>query len=218
MTRSLPLLPAVLLACGLASSCDPAVEARSWPEGTVVAVGEQPISSAEVDRHLEAMGALDPAYTQPHRRRLALVEVEMPLAFGRSQASEEERAAARAEAESWEARRLAGELSGPRVAATVGTWADLGMDVWLVARELEPGEASGVVELPGRFAVVEVQERDHDPYAGKERFGVRVESFWYASDLPTLTTEMLEGTLEIVDPAWDPIVPGFWKHRMRGEL
>ena len=217
MLRAPLPLAAALLALALLAGCDETPAPPSWPEGTAVVLGGAPIPVSEVDRHLEAMGALDPAYTLPHRRRLSLTMVQMPLVHGRNAAGTEGLAAARAEAEAWFGQHESGELAGPPGPTTVGTWQDHGLDVWLVARDLAEGTSSGVVELPGRFAVIELVARDRNEYEGRERFELRIESFWHGADAETLSADLLKSELEIVHPDFEPVVPGFWKHHMRGE-
>ena len=99
----------------------------------------------------------------------------------------------------------------------MGNWNQVGLTVWLVARGLEPGAHSGVVELPGRFAVIRLEARDGARNPALERVQVLLEAFPYTDRLDTVLQDYLGGELEIVDPAWDEIVPGALKYEMTGD-
>ena len=91
----------------------------------------------------------------------------------------------------------------------------LGLPLWVLAQGLEVGIWSAVVELPGRFVVVQLEGRDGDPQPQKETFAVRVVSFAYVDEIGSLAAAALDSTLVVVDPAWERLVPGFWRYRMR---
>jgi hypothetical protein len=203
-----------LLSAGV--GCDSKPVPPSWPAGTVVAIDDAPILAAEVDRFLDAMGAIDPAWSTTHRRRLALTSIAMPLTHGRHVGASE-REVARLEAEAWNAERVSGSLVGPLEPPRSGNWEGIGIEVWAVARELGDGEWSQVTELAGRYVVVQLIARDGNPRAGHEHFEVQLKSFPYVERPEALLDQILEAELEIVDPEWDQVVPGFLKYEMRGE-
>ncbi|MCB9915672.1 MAG: hypothetical protein H6828_11065 [Planctomycetes bacterium] len=208
------LAPLVLLL----GACDAATPpAPSWPAGTVLAVDGEPVRAEQVERHLEAMGRLDPAYAADYRRRWVLTEVVLPLAYGRARAEASAREAARRAAEAYVAEGGQDAVAGPPEPPLAGTWKTLGLDLWLEVQGLEPGQSTGVVELPGRFVVAELLARDGDAYGGRERFELRLHAFPYVAEPAALATALLEADLVIVDPAWEELVPGFWKYHMQGD-
>lgn len=192
---------------------------NSWPAGTVAVVDGIPISAASVDAHVEALLLIEPGFTEGHRRRLLLTHSSIPKAYGIAHAGDA-RAQARADAEAW----LASESSGPAPVTAKdlglyeqGHWGDIGLETWLVARNLDPGQSSGIVELTGRYAVIKMISRDGHPDPLHEFMRVAVHSFPYVSDPSLMMTKCLEGTLEIVDPEWDRWIPQKYKYAMRGE-
>jgi hypothetical protein len=208
-------LPALLIGCWT-TSCAPSAPEPVLPEGTVMTLDGIAITAAEVDAIADTVAQIDPAYTTPHCRRVALTTVLFPKTFGQELAPEE-RARAQEEAEAWDAARREGSLTGPLEPPVLGTWEDLGIDLWDSLRELEVGAWSGVIELSGRFAVVQLLDRDHDVRPGQELFEVQLKSFPYVMPPSSLSELCLEAKLEILDPEWEPIVPGFWKYKMRGD-
>ncbi len=187
--------------------------ARDLPAGTVMVLDGQPITAAEVDIYVEDLGAIMPAYTVTTRRRQALTNLVLPLVFGRIH-NPEARKSARAEAEAWRRAFLAGELVAGPGEEKVGNWDILGVDVWWILRHLNEEAWSEVVELPGRFVVVQLLGRDRNKHGGREFFSAHVVEFPYVKHPGNLSHDCLEGELEIVDPAWREIVPGLWKYSM----
>lgn len=185
----------------------------AWPKGTVLVLDGAPITVPEVDAYVEGLRAIMPAYTLTHRRRQALINLVLPLVWGRVH-HPEERERAHAEAEAWRAAYLGGELVEGPGEERVGNWDILGVDVWSVLRELEANEWSEVVELPGRFVVVQLLERSEDLRGGRETFRGYVLEFPYVEHPGNLSHDCLQGKLEIVDPSWREIVPGLWKYSM----
>ena len=212
--RLLHLVCAVLL--GLVTACGVEQAVPAWPEGTVEAVDGEPILASEVDAHVEAMLDLENAFGLTQRRRMVLVNVSLPLAHARRHGGER-RAEARRAAEEWLARLEAGQEVESDWQRLVGNWDQVGLTVWLAARGLEPGAHSGVVELPGRFAVVRLEARDGARNPALERVQVLLEAFPYTDRLDTVLQDYLGGELEIVDPAWDEVVPGGLKYEMTGD-
>ncbi len=180
-----------------------------------MALNGQAISADEVDRFHDALGAIDAAYSLTHRRRIALIKVCFPRTYGRIEGSGA-RAESREACVEWDRRRRAGNLMGPPEPTVMGNWESLSLEVFAVARELEIGAWSAIVELSGRYALIQLVGRDHNPRGGLEQFEVRIESFPYVPHAENLAERCLEAHLVIIDPAWDQVVPGYWRYTMRG--
>ena len=214
LTGSLSGLFLLLLGCSAAE--DPGGMASRWPEGTVLVCAGDPIRADEVDPIAEALKPLGPKFTQPHLRRLALTNVRLPLAAGRALGGKERREQALRDAEA-ASRSLEGPAQeaseGPGV-LTEGNQDVLGLPLWVMIQGLEPGAWMGPSELPGQFVWIKLVGRDGNEQAQREQFTVRVLSFPYVDDPPSLPGEALHSTLEVVDEAWEPLVPGFWRHQM----
>jgi len=205
----------ILLLISCSGAGDPSRESRAaaWPEGTVLVCAGDPIRADEVDPIAEALKPLGPKFTQPHLRRLALTNVRLPLAAGRAQGGPERRGKALKEAETFirspdESERAPGVLVD-------GTQDTLGVPLWVLIQGLEPGVWAGPSELPGQFVVVRLEKRDKNAQPQREQFTVRVSSFPYVDDPLSLTGEAFKSTLEVVDEAWEHLVPGFWRYQMR---
>lgn len=204
----------------LAWACERTAEAPApppvYPAGTVLAVDGVPVSQAEVDRWAAVTAAIEPDKVQAHWRRLALANVVLPLRTSESLDPEGRRAAF---AHAQRLRGLATELDRIPDDAEVhdvgfGTWAQVGLVDWEVARGLEVGEWSDVYETPGGWAFLRLLERpDVAPEADLGSQAVlrfeRVHVFYLAPEgLRTLVDEALRSLpIEIVDPAWEPLVP-----------
>ncbi len=217
-------IPHAMRACAislcLVAACadEPAAgeSGASWPPGTVVAVDGQPVLAAEVEPVARAIGELYPQYTEPHRRRLALTNVNLPRAAARARFPAE-REAARAACE--RARDDGDAVAGAR--EVEADWKGLGLDLWIAARGLEIGAWSEPLELVGRFARLRVRARSSESDPRAQRVALSLVEFPYAgipgSDLDDTVAEALaQSRLEIVDPDWSSAVPEEWKYRMRG--
>ena len=68
---------------------------------------------------------------------------------------------------------------------------------------------------PGEFVVVRLEGRDGHAQPQREKFIARVAAFPYVEEPASLAAAALESTLVVVDPAWEPLVPGFWRYRMK---
>lgn len=190
-----------------------------WPPGTVLVCAGDPIRAEEVDPIAEALRPLGPKFTLPHLRRLALTNVRFPLAAGRARAGAELREEARAAADAFY-RSVSGDgplpedsLAGDSLLLEGGQ-ATLGIPLWVLVQGLELGSWSKVSELPGQFMVVLLEARDGDLQPQRERFTVRVASFPYVEEPNSLAASALDSTLVVVDPDWEPIVPGYWRYQM----
>jgi hypothetical protein len=193
-----------------------------WPQGTVLVCAGDPIRADEVDPIAEALKPLGPSFTLPHLRRLALTNVRLPLAAGRAEGGAKRRERARADAEAFSRSvREDGPLpaqeapTGGGVEVLEGSQDILGVPLWVLVQDLEVGVWSAVSELPGEFVVVRLEGGDGHAQPQRERFTTRVAAFPYVQEPDSLTALALDSTLVVVDPAWEPLVPGFWRHRMQ---
>jgi len=187
--------------------------ASAWPEGTVLVCAGDPIRADEVDPIAEALKPLGPKFTRPHLRRLALTNVRLPIAAGRAQGGPDRRAQALEEAEAFIGSLE--ESEGVQGVLVEGSQDTLGVPLWVLVQGLEPGAWAGPSELPGQFVVVRLEKRDENAQPQREQFTVRVSSFPYVDDPRSLAGEAFNSTLEVVDEAWEPLVPGFWRYQMR---
>jgi hypothetical protein len=195
-------------------ACDGSLtEPANWPEGTAMVLDGEPIPASAIDDHIDAMLDIQPAFGETQRRRMVLLHYTLPLFYARIHGGEA-REAALAEAEGWLASLDAGNNVESEWKRHTGNWNELGLDLWLAVRELEPGERIGVVELPGHFVVARMEGRDGSDNRAHERMQVLVEPFYFVEQPETLIQDYLEGTLEIVDPAWKEVVPGIVEYEM----
>ena len=202
----------MLCAVGLFPSCG---GGHGFPPGTVALVNGTPITQAEVDAQVEALLEIEPAFVITQRRRLIMTHIAIPKAYGIALAGER-RERAREEAQAWLDSETPHALpEGFIPPETRGRWGDLGLGTWLVARELEVGESSGIVELCGQFAVIKMLARDRIP--GREAMELEIENFPYDDQPLTLTNRCRTGTLQIIDPTWDEVIPATYKYSMRGK-
>ncbi len=216
LTWSFSGLFLLLLGCSGAGDPTGTLEVPRWPEGTVLVCAGDPIQVDEVDMIAEALRPLGPKFTQPHLRRLALTNIRLPLAAGRALGGKERREQALRDAEgslrSIEAvDHAADEALG---ILTEGAQDALGLPLWVLLQGMEANVWVGPSELPGQFVLVKLVGRDGNERPQREQFTVRVLSFPYVDDPPSLAKEALKSTLEVVDETWEPLVPGFWRHQM----
>ena len=205
-------------ACGSEGSGGPAA-APSWPAGTALAVDDEPISAAEVERAAARVGVVYPEHSRSYQVRQGLESLVLPRAALRLVYASE-RAQARAACDAaWERIRARGEppegLAEHRVE---GNWGDLTLFYWDHGRSLEPGGWSGPLERIGHFALVQLVERGgygEDP--AEEELHLRVLEFPYlpAGFSPQdLNRALASVQLTVVDPAYDALVPEDLRYRM----
>lgn len=223
-----PVLPArALLALALlVPACDrgagePAPAPAEHPLGTVLAVDGVPILAGEVDRWAAVTALLEPDKVAAHQRRLALANVVLPLRAAEALDPEGRR---RAFARISHLRGLATELGripddAERRDVAAGTWRQVGLVDWEVARGLEVGQWSEVYETPGGWAFLRLLERDAPVEPGEtpsalspRETGVRFERvhvfYLDPEGVRTVLDEALRALpIEIVDPEWERYVP-----------
>lgn len=213
-----------LAVLALVLGCDePPAPPRSWPPGTVFALDDRPITAAEIDGSADVLAQLEPDLVPTMLRRLALTNVVLPRVAGILSAGPK-REAARAEAEEIQ-RLLAGgaALGGPLMNALATTRtggpSDVGFEAWAWAAAAEIGRWSAPIETVGAYEVVRVDERTSAGSARMVRFKLSVYVIPYVDPIDphaAIERALDRSKLEIVDPAWEEIVPETWKHRLRG--
>ena len=200
-----------------------APETRAWPEGTVLAVDDVPITLAEVDPVADAIAEVYPEYTRAHARRLALTNVVLPRAAAANRFPD-----ARAAMLEVARQRLADLASGSEETGAIeisGRFGQLDLDLWLVARTLEPGAWGGPFDLVGRWSLVRLDEIEiPDGIVEAALYRLSVIRFPYAGraeehylDAGEAIEAAIDASrLEFVDPAWRNVLPEAWKRRMKG--
>jgi hypothetical protein len=181
------------------------------PYGTVLRVNDRALATEDVDRFARPIAELEPQFQRIHQRRLALTNVVLPLV---AVATLHPEAHARAAADGAAAARAGHEELLARSSELAGTFREIGLDLWCLARDLPAGEWSAPLELVGRFAIVRLDAR-----AGVEEQEVLrgrwLEFPFVQGDLQACIEEALDASrLEIVDPAWRACVPESWQRRM----
>jgi hypothetical protein len=226
-------LACLALVLTLASCGDEPLAERTWPPGTVLAIGEIPITVAEVDDAAVPIQVIEPGKTDNYQRTVALTNVVMPRAVARVLAGEERWRAARREVEE----ALAAIRNGTRVGPPAdegalgelreGGWKRLGLVVWAWAMQAPPPGPPGsepqfspILEDIGRFLSVRVLLRTEGLTPGDAQFRVDViEARYLPKDL---TTEQVKSKydayrLTFVDPRWREFVPELIQNRMRAD-
>jgi hypothetical protein len=216
---ALVLTPAFALAL---ASCEPQrAAAPSWPAGTVLALDGAPITQDEVDAIAAVVARIEPMWSTPHLRRIALTRVVLPRAAARNLAGTG-RDAALAAARAW---RSARDAHGPEAAtpdgarATVGGPLDLGLETWDWAIDAPDGAWSEPIEVAGAWQVARVVRRTHADRPGAVTLEAEVASFpWIAAaNVPLEIEQALDRSeLVFVEPAWRDLVPTLWQRRLRG--
>jgi hypothetical protein len=210
-----------LFLSALGGSCGGGVTAEtppSYPPGTALAVGGLPIPAAEIERAAEAVRLIYPDRSPSFQVTQALQTLVLPRAALRP-AYPEERAAARASCEAALRAVRAGDV--PPLEPHTGTWAELSLILWDAARRLAPGTWSEPIERVGGFSLVELVERGgFEASPAEEVLTIRVLDFGYLPagfETRDLDPAMSAARLEVVDPAYDDLVPERLRYQMRGE-
>jgi hypothetical protein len=119
---------------------------------------------------------------------------------------------ARAEAEAF----LSGmdQQSPPEVPLEVieGAQDSLGVPLWVLIQRQELGVWSKAEELPGRFIVTRLLEKNDDPQPQRALFKVEIASFPYVDDPASLDSAALNASYEFIDPSWEALIPGSWRY------
>jgi hypothetical protein len=199
--------------------------ARTWPQGTAVAVDDLPISIDQVDADSVFVERIEPAAAAPQLRRLALTNISLPRVLARA-LDPGEHARVRAEAMAAHAQLVAGRFPRPPQPdgalgdVVRGGFSELGLVVWGTAMDLAHGQWSEVVEEPGRFVLLRLLARHDAPVPMATVVEIDALVFPWI-DLATAPQDIEAAfdrhELTIVDPAFESIVPELIKIRMRKE-
>lgn len=200
----------MLSGCG--ESAPEPQDARSWPEGTVLVCDGEPIRAEEVDPIALALQPLGPRFTQPHLRRLALTNVCLPLAAGRAKTDLERMKAARTKAEAFRSATAQASPPEARIEVIEGAQDSLGVPLWVLTQRQELGIWSKVEELPGRFVVTRLLEKNDDPQPQRTLYKVEIASFAYVDEPASLSSAALNASYAIIDPSWEVLIPGSWRY------
>jgi len=227
--RSYAWLPrAAMVACLTAAfplaSCEkspgtpgsPVAVTATWPDGTVLAVGGEPISGAEVDRYVEMVHVIEPHLVKQDHRRKALANVVLPIAVGRALVPKVDRDAAFREAQRLlsEARET-GTLPEGAVEAQylTGTWKEIGMTIWNEAQSTAPDSFTAVIETPGAWTFAKVLATNAvpgEPFGPLTQVTVqRYDVYYYDREgMRNLIEDGLkELPFEVIDPEWEAVIP-----------
>ena len=204
-------------------ACDHKPAPHVWPAGTVVAIDDIPVTSAEVAQDMLGVILVAPESVDVQLKRLAFNEIALPRAVMRTQVAASARDTARRSIDEEFTRRTSGKQIGPRPVADVvgkevsGGFGNLGMSAWGIAMNLEVGAWSEVFESPGAFARVRLLERKNGASPAATNLRVDQIEVRYAPKNEKQSTqdeELQRHKLTIVDPAWDTIVPERMKYLM----
>ena len=229
MKRLVPLLPLALAfaGCGCGDGATPpdgpsGQEARTWPEGTWLAVDDVAIPKAEVDRVAARLALVYPGRSAASHRRDALSSFVLPRAAVRSaHAGAREEALVQAEAALAELRAAEAEDSpfGPQPILVRGGFDELDLQTWGAARELEDG-IWGLFERIGGFQLLRVEGREAGRVPGLDVLEVSVLDFPYLppdfSSMEDWQRTMEGALLSVVDPRAEDDVPERLRYTMRG--
>lgn len=216
--RSCPAAAALLALAACSEPASPAA-ARVWPAGTVLAVDDQAITLEEVDEVAGWFAMLEPQFTLPQLRRLALTNQVLPLAAARAR-EPDRRAAAKRQAEETRAVLASGGTPAERTPSTrEGGWRSIGLTVWRAAIDVPTNSWSAVVESPGAFHVFSVTARPPARTPADTSFTITAYDFGYLD--PSAGQSALAGTLArsrltFVDESWRDFVPTEMQYRFRG--
>jgi hypothetical protein len=217
----------LLVACALPVACTDAGEdagpaEREWPEGTVLAVEDLPISADEVDAASAWIERIDRKATPDQLRRLALTNIvlrnkvaQLLAPEARDKALENARGALKQLREgTWVGPPGPDGLYGERRS---GDFRLIGVPAWGTAMDLAEGEWSAPVETTGQFLLVRRLEMRSAPVPLAIELELDVLAFPYLDPLGAegqVEAAFDRYRLTIVDPAWRAIVPELLQYRM----
>ena len=194
--------------------------AREWPEGTVLAVDDLPIRAEDVRVIADSVAEIYPGDVEAQHLRLSLTNHVLE-SFAVSSRDRVERERVLEECRRVKAALDAGE-EPPGMHELNGGPVAMGLGLWALARNREPGVWSEPIEVVGRWVLVRLEERITPEDTRREWVKVSLYSLPYVNtsyraelDVTTSIAEAVDGArLEIVDPDWNHYVPAQWKHRM----
>jgi hypothetical protein len=217
----------LLVACALPVACTDASEdggaaEREWPEGTVLAVDDLPISADEVDAASAWIERIDRKATPDQLRRLALTNIVLRNKVAQLLAPEA-RNKALADARTALKQLRDGTWIGPPGPDGLygerrsGDFRIIGIPAWATGMDLEEGAWSEPVETTGQFLLVRRLEMRSAPVPLAIELELDVLAFPFLD--PLQAESQVEAAydryrLTIVDPVWRAIVPELLQYRM----
>lgn len=223
MHRSLLLLSPLALFGGCSDPAPVVPEARTFPEGTVLAVDDQPILAADVDRFVGAIELIEPQFVLRDHRRKVLSNISIPLAAGAALEPEARQVAFSRAQGLISTLRETGELppDAPEPRVMTGTFKEVGLIPWAIATEMEPLTFSELHETPGAWTFFKLTATSEPP--GAFVGGSQVTIVRY--DVPYLPQDAVRGLLqtameglqvEVIDPEWEPVIPPLYLYPSAG--
>ncbi|MEM9382120.1 MAG: hypothetical protein AAGB93_19350 [Planctomycetota bacterium] len=221
--KLLALLAAAVAAAGCGGTDpepDGAPEPPGYLEGTVLALDGRPITAEDVDRYVPAVATIESEFALPSHRRKVLSNIVLPVAAGAAlDPTRREEAFLEAQA-LLAAARETGEVA-PDVAlpqTLTGTFKDIGLAPWALAREMEPLTFSDLHETPGAwtfFRLIAVPP-DGDMLSAHAEFTIVRYDVPYLprEDARALIDDALNGfEITIVDPEWEALVAPIYLYK-----
>jgi hypothetical protein len=214
MPRTLILLSSLAALAGCSQPEPDEPEQRAHPEGTILVVDDQPILAADVDRFVDAVALIEPEFVLRDHRRKVISNISIPLAAGAAlDPAGRDEAFSRAQA-LLSAFRETGEVpaDAPKPQVLSGTFKEVGLISWALATEMEPLTISELHETPGAWSFFKLTASTEAPGEFEGRSQVTILRY----DVPYLPPDAVRGLvqtamqgfeIEIVDPAWEPMVP-----------
>ena len=211
------LVLAVAAAAGIVGCADaPAPEPppAAFPEGTVLTVGGHPVTAADVDQYVDMVAMIEPEFVLRDHRRKVLNNITLPVAAGAALDPQARDAAYRKAQRLLAAARETGDVPGdaPEPQILTGSFREVGMVSWSIAKDQEPMTFSELHETPGAWTFFKLIATAAEPGEFEPTSQVTIVRY----DLYYLPQEgvrefvqsALDGfEITIVDPEWEPIVP-----------
>ncbi len=188
------------------------------PQGAVVGVGSSWILATEVERYVECVAILEPTETRPSWLRKALTNVVLPTKLA-AELVPDDRLLARERARAAYAKLVdAGNADslGLPIQRVQGNVFDVGLQRWILARELEMNQWSAIEEEPGTFLILRVIDRPRaDEWAANSLIEIEYIHFPFLAPEDGLAELLEQARTEIniwaADPAWEWILPQFYQ-------
>jgi hypothetical protein len=220
----LGVLLAMLPGCGSGAGDAARAETPALPPDAIFRLdGHEIVTSSEVDEWLECTHFLQTNASLPQQRRLSLTNFVFPRAVARN-VDRKAYETARETADAIHARLLDGGEPGrdlPASESIVGTWEDTGLDVWWKCRDMVPGEWSRPMESIGAFVIWRLVEAPEQPWRPGEKVHIELLRIPYIpteSPRALIQQAMDETKLEVLDPAWEELLPLVYRNQMESQV
>lgn len=222
---SLAILAAILFSCGeqpidpepQIAAVDQPADPREWPAGTVLGIGEVPISLADVNRIAAWVALITPAKVLSSQQRTALTSVLLERAALINHFPDTH---AQAIAAAHDQLAALANLPADQIEELDGGWSQLTLPIWGNARDLEVGVWSGPFEGTGVCMLMRVSEARPGKLPINDQFTLEVIPFRFVP--PDFDLEALDKILRItplipVDSTIADLIPASWRYRMQTE-